>query len=1361
MANNHDDIKMFPIIDEQLNELLVRDIYIDNNKVAWVGTDSGLYRYSNHGLELLNYTFDGSAKSVSSPITNIVELNKRYLAINYFPSGLTFFDRQIDKFVVSPFKEKFHYLISTKKIDKDNAIWRDSNRYFWYDSQRDLLTKIPFDTPLQQGEHTSFIALEHSKRVIAFSATSLFELDVDQKIWKKKLTINVNNTYAAQFVESIDHNLHFFADGDHYKVKNNVLTFVSKIKLCSPQQLSRKVVQWKKARYTLPRIINKGAHTYFASECGIFSYDLESLRLKAIKISSSSLAPIWLKLLWEKNDYTIIDTLDGMYLVDEEGELIQLSQESKASNGGSTVAIAKMNKNQYLFANGEPGLQILTNKRHHFNVLKQSDLERLTGGHAMRKVIKQDDETIWLATQNNGLFKVVLVGEHWQVAQHYFSATHVRDLFIEEDKIWVATDGSGLLIIDLKTNTVSSLLDELSQNVIIKVKPLNIDIMAVGVNNGFVLIDRNTMNVIKHINSVMTPDGLKNLSHSWAVTSDTKGNIWFATHSRKWSLFKLSPEYKVLEAYNNDEHLAYASGSDIVLDPNEQPIIATLGAGIYYRQNGETSFRQLSMQDGLPSNTVLSIYPVGNKYWVSTDRGLAKISLCQSNTCSHSVETFTKNDGLATNLFDLNSAHLNTDGSLIYGGFYAVNWFDPNNDIVHNDVLPTAHNLIKVHIDGQNAWSLLPAEVDKNQLTLSNDTQTIQLGYTSNDHILTNKKEYRYRINNNAWTTTEKPEINLSLLSHGIYQIEATSANSVGLWGQQPMLLTIVILKPYWLSTWAIGLYLAIILLLALALFRWRTKKLIKENIKLERGIEERTHALATKTHELQLSIEQKERMFQNTSHELRTPLQSILSNVRLLKKEQYSKTAEKHLNVISQQSVYLNDIVDGVLTDAEFFISENESNQHNLATLFTRLVDWQQAKAQEKNIHISLINRCPEKTNVKLTKNGENYIFINLINNAIKFSPHNGLLTIAINKHEESCIITITDQGPGFTNIEHILKRYGREHTSYQGNGLGLDIVSRVLKMNNGAVDFENLRPTGCQVSITLPIYYAVSENITNTLEHLQIEKFVQQLAEKFTHKKIILIVEDSLLLQNDYQNEFGELFILVIKSDGQEALDYLYRDDTPYPDIIISDVMMPIMDGFQFCHSVKSNELFSDIPLVLLTAKSDGKSQLTGISAGADLYESKPIKDINRFIQQLINLLFTQESKTQKLKDFILSEPTETEPTNKLNFVEQIKLELERNYSNPTYKIYKLYEYFNLNESQFRAELAKYDFKGTKEFLDNYRLEKAMILIEASNDSFVTIAKKCGFSNADYMSKKIKKKYQLSPRMLRIEFKNKELID
>jgi len=1351
LASKHNELKMFPLFDSALSELLVRDIYIDNNKVAWVGTDSGVYRYSNYGLEYLDYSFNGSAKSVSAPITNIFELNARYLAINYFPSGLTFFDRKLDQFIKFPFKHKFNYLLNSQKLDDNIAIWRDKNKYFWYDIKDDSLTSIPFDSPIEQDENINFIILQHSKRVIAFSTKRLFELDLKDKIWRKKLEFSFTNNYWIEFAESNNGNLHLFAGDKHYLIQNDILTLVSKIESCTPQQLNRDVVKWKKSLYTQSRIIHKGKHTYIVSECGIYAYDLTSYHLKPIKISSPDLTSIWLKNIWSKDGYSMIDTLDGMYLVDDAGELIQLSQKSKASNGGSTISIAKMNDQQYLLANGEPGLQILTNRQHHFNALSQSDLERLTGDNAMRKVIKQDNKTIWLASQNNGLFKVVLVDQHWQVAQHYLAATHIRDLFIEQDKVWIASDGNGLFCIDLKNNKVTSLLDKLALNFIMKIKPLNENIMILGVNHGVVLIDRKTMNIVKHIKSLMTPDGLIMLSHTWAISNDSKGNIWLASHHSKWSLFKLSPEYKVLEAYQHDDLPVYASASDMVLDQKEQPIIATWGGGIFYRKDGETSFSQLTMQDGLPSNSILSIYSIANDYWVSTDKGLAKVSLCQSTGCDHKVEAFSKSDGLSTNLFDLNSAHLNKDGSLIYGGFYAVNWFNPLSDIVQNNIRPSAHYLIKVLIDGKNASSILQPTLSEIQLTLPYDTQTIRLGYTSDDHVLTGKKQYHYRINGNSWIKTEKPEINLPLLSYGSYQIEANSSNSAGLWSKHPLILDITILKPYWLSVWAITFYITIILCIIFTIYRWRANKLIRENIKLERGISQRTQALETKTKELKISIEQKEKMFQNTSHELRTPLQSIISNVRLLKKQQTSCEATKHLEVISEQSVYLNEIVDGVLTNAEVLISEQEINQLNLTTLFNRIVDWQQAKALEKNISIELINLCTEATHIKLTKNGENHIFINLITNAIKFSPINSVISITLRQEANKCLISITDQGPGFSNIDKILQRFGREHTSYTGNGLGLDIVNEVIKMNDGEINFENLTPTGCQVHIKLPSYFSSKQKATTALEPLQLEQFEHQLKNKFTHKKLILIVEDSPLLQTDYQNEFGELFVLAIKSDGQEALDYLLCEEIPYPDIIISDVMMPNMDGFLLCNHIKSNELLSDIPLVLLTAKSDSKSQLTGITAGADLYESKPIKDINRFIQQLINLLFTQESKLKKLKNFILSEPTTVVHREKLNFVERVKIELERNYSDPRYKINRLYQDLGLTESQFRTELAKYNFKGTKEFLDNYRLEKALVSIESSKASFVTIAKKCGFSSADYMSKKIRKKYGSSPRTIR----------
>jgi len=1329
------ELILAPVNDPALKNLLIRTMYVDKKKRIYLGTDSGLYRYANSNLVKLDNNFAISAKSFNGAISNIQALDDRYLAISAFLSEVIYFDKVNDGYVTAPYgiNPRNNYLTSEKTSDY-NWLWKTTNELISY-SSKNKQYKVLFST----SDNERILNFKYNRQDNSLYVMSEKGLYYSSHIQSPlKLIHEIGQEYFSG-TTLINSTLHFLSEKSHLTFKSGRLTSKTTMHFC-PQEQQKQMSQ-KKYEY-----LHKRPYFYdftdgsllIISECGVYQYHIENNQLISLILPPAKNTRQWLKgTSYTKSLPIILETNSGLFLIDKNKKISPLRDKTSASMGGSTFSVVKVNDDQYLIADGTPGLKIASSRLHQFNNLEKSDLERITGGHSLRDIIKIDNNTIWLGSQTNGLFKVIKQQGIWRKQKQFLENSHIRSLFIDNNSLWVATEGSGLHLIDLHSDAISEIPSPSGLQGLLSFLPLINGELLIGTTNGVLIFDKANRKFVRkfpHVRGAV-----------WGMAQSSKGDIWLGTHWPTTGLFKFDNNLNVLETYTYEKDLYQSAIMDIAIDKYEQPILATWGGGLLYRKRNENQFTQLTTEDGLLNDTIQSVIKrTDNQYWLSTEKGLAKVDLCQLNTCIHHVTTYTTNDGLSTNLFDLNSAHTNPDNSLIYGGFFGLTWFNPEKNVIENKILPSEHFINSMKVDGKNVTKNITTFNDQKQIKLDADTQHISIVFNSDDYINQNKKRYRYKINNSEWTISQQPEINLSALTYGSYIIKAGSSNSNGLWTNNNLDLLIIIEPPVWLSLHAKISYVIVILLLVFMIFKRRNAKLIKQNYLLESKVNEKT---------LQLSdaIAEKEHMFESSSHELQTPLTLILNYLDLLSIKDFSTKNSAYISIIKNQSERLRYLVKNMLLNADTQLITAGSSITEVSPLITTLVEYHKTQAKKSNISLVLLNEVHNEVFVNLVTDSIQVIFGNLIDNAIKYSPNNSIVNIRLFVKNNDFVFVIDDQGPGFKDLSKIGEKYYREAKLIMGTGIGLTNVKNHVSKNQGKLHIANKQGLGSEIIVSLPICEQDNQS-SGFIEPTYLNPMLNKEVQGSHLTQEVLLVEDDNNLTSLFKETLLPYFNIHFCSDGEQAIKYLQNSKNTLPELIISDVMMPNMNGFELCKQVKNSEDFMHIPLILLTAKSDNSSHHIGLSLGADDYINKPFK-VSSLQLKIKNIIKTNKALKQHQLNYVTTKdavsPTAIPPN---RFVIQVKSSLKMNIDNPDYCIDDLSQSQNMSESTLRRKLKQYFDQTFTQILKKTRMNHAKELL-SSDLQVQTIGEHCGYTTPSYFNKHFKAEFGMSPSEFRAD--------
>ena len=617
-----------------------------------------------------------------------------------------------------------------------------------------------------------------------------------------------------------------------------------------------------------------------------------------------------------------------------------------------------------------------------------------------------------------------------------------------------------------------------------------------------------------------------------------------------------------------------------------------------------------------------------------------------------------------------------------------------------------------------------------NEITMDYSDSNFALEVSSMDYNSLHKLQYAYRLNKDEeWVKLEGNRIYFNKLSPGTYQLEVkVYENNNSYKNSKASCLTIHVLPPFWLSVPA---YIGYTLLLAgviIFFFLKMKRKHIRNLSQQKREME------IIQQHEMD---EAKMRFFTNVSHDLRTPLSLIIIPLEKLLSSNLEKGVKEELELIHRNSETLLNEVNQLLNFRKLDQQKTQLmlSHGNLSDFVKEVCGSFIPQAVKKGINIRLhINET--KMDMDFDRNKIQRILLNLLSNAVKYNYENGEVTVTLGKITangiENVQIQVADTGIGIKdeNKDKIFDRFFQEQhstTTYIGNGIGLHIVKEYVTMHHGTITVENHIPQGTIFTITLPVTHNYAVNDEKQDEAEIREKAVDEVSDTTdTHKTSLLIVEDNDDFRNFLINCLKGTYQVFDAPNGKEALEILAHQSIQ---IVISDVMMPEMDGMELCRKIKTDIRYSHIPVILLTARTADEHELSGLKEGADDYITKPF-NLEILLLRIQKILKWTKNNHEKFKTIDISPSEITVSSLDEQLIEKAIRAVEENMDNSEFSVEELSSYVGMSRGHLYKKLIMITGKSPLEFIRILRVKRGKQLLEQSQLNVSQIAYQIGLS-------------------------------
>jgi len=780
--------------------------------------------------------------------------------------------------------------------------------------------------------------------------------------------------------------------------------------------------------------------------------------------------------------------------------------------------------------------------------------------------------------------------------------------------------------------------------------------------------------------------------HYHCLFTDSRGLIWLGTHDG-------------LNVYN----------------PDDQQTIS------FYEANG------------LVNNSIRSIIEDDlGQIWVSTSYGISCIELkAQERSFEFRFTNYNRFDGLIENEFLPRAVCKTNDGRLLWGGLDGFNEMDINSLTKPGP---------KLYVPLFTRFLLAGTEVRMNDVFDGNillkqsitATKEIKLKYNQNffaiefsalNYVNPTQTIYRYRLEgvDTEWrelkTTDGIGRAAYTKLSPGTYKLSVQASNNNQQWDTHLAELTISIAPPFWKTIWAYSAYLVAVIALVYVLLSYSIRQTIQRNEKKQKE-------------ELD---KQKFKFFTNISHELRTPLTLIITPLDSVIRKLNDDGLKSQLAGISRNAHELLNLVNQLLAFRKLEMNGETLNLGycNVGEFVETIVPPFFDLARENDVHFEY-DRPETDVLLYVDQDKLRKIVNNLLSNAFKFTPPGGTILLSIETDEAAREIAlhVSDTGCGIDRDEQaqIFDRFyqAKNQQNQTGSGIGLHLVKEYAQLHNGNATVKSRLGEGSVFTVTL------SKELKPATQHDASENPTSK------DKKLkLLVVDDHAEFRNFLFNELSEKYAVVTASDGKEGLQKARAEQ---PDLIVTDVMMPVMSGTELCRALKSDVGISHIPVILLTAKTSDEAQIEGFEAGADAYLPKPF-NMEILLLRIENLLEQQAQRKELFKKSIVIAPSSVATsTVDEELIRRALGHIEANLDNGNYSVEQLSKDMNMDRTGLYRKLTAITGQTPTEFMRSVRLKKAAQLLQTGL-SVAEVAEQVGFGSSSYFTKCFQEEFGVKP--------------
>lgn len=1314
-----------------LSNSAILSLYQDHQGVIWIGSCDGLNIFDGTNIHVYNPVNPTKAPLSGNLINDIMETEKDVLWIqtNY---GLDRLDTKLQTSKsFTEFKDK-NYM--AKSRDNDLFIVKDDGYIYYYQPEKQLFQKL--EVPQ-----------------IAFGHVLSTIIDKNNILWV--FTSN-NDTRSYQIIKN----------------KEEIALTPNNLFKHSEQLL------WAFTEEDLVYFIDKTYSLYeydFGNQQQYFIADLKAEVETRGEVSS---------IIKQQNDYYIGFKSSGLivlkYMSDQ--KIKYQMQDTEIHSGIFCLMKDKYQDIVWIGTDGQGVYMYFNDAFSITNTLLDTPVYQIN--NPVRTVYYDEEQTLWIGTKGGGILRIRNYSPETNAAVSFdrisISNSTLTDNTVycfapgSANRLWIGTE-NGLNYYSYQNKQLKAftvIADGKKVKYVHSINELNdttLWVSTVGEGIVKVILDKaGSSPSVKSATRIVLDDGRMASNYFFTSFQENDSILWFG--NRGYGAYRLNVETEQLTPYKFDNVVNSQTANDIfAIYKNEKGYWLGTSSGLLHFNEDYSHYHDRA--DLFSNNTVHGILEdQQNNLWISTNQGLVRF-----NPKTNTGQTYDRENGLEVTEFSDGAFYKDSrTETLFFGGTNGFVTVKPNAYIMA-DYMPQI-NLKGLSIFGKeyNIHDFLHDKKGKKILQLDYSRNFFCIDFMAIDYINGNNYSYSYKLDevSSQWieSGTSASAI-FSNLAPGQYTLLVKYKNNMNGKECEPQKLLIQITPPWYLSNWAYILYFILIALFCiLAVYRIVHQYRRKQHRMIEKLNREKKEEV----------YESKLRFFTNITHEFCTPLTLIYGPCeKILAYPQSDSYIRKYGKMIQQNTEKLNGLIlellefrrletgHKVLSIQRLSVSDK---LRNIAESFCEL-------AENKNLNYRLDIEPDIEWNTDISC--FNKIVNNLISNAFKYTPEEGNITIGLKVENQLLTLNISNSGKGIAkeNLAKIFDRYKildsfEMNGKNSRNGLGLAICKNMVTLLNGEINVSSIQNEITTFTVTLPELsptaqeaetpqkvYATGPLNTNT-EPMELE---QTTVNFDTSKHTVMIIDDDPSMLWFVSEIFVDKYNVLSFNNAAEALASL---ELKQPDLIISDVMMPEIDGLSFAQKIKQNKLWSHIPLILLSALHHEDDQVKGIEAGAEVYVTKPFNV--KYLEKVVYRLIKRESDLKEYYSSIFSS-FKVENGNCIHkedqeFLDKVIETIEKNITNPDLSVELLSSDLGYSTRQFYRKLKPITDKSPADIIKEYRLTMAERLLLTKNYTIEEIMDKTGFNNRGTFYKLFSQRFGMPPRQYREQQKDsvkKELTD
>ncbi len=1344
----------------------------DHTGYMWFGTNNGLNRYDGNCMVKYFNETENLNSLKASVIHCIYEDSKSNLWVGTWGGGLSLYNREQDNFIT------YMHESGNERSLGNNDIWsiyEDSNGNLWICTQKGL---DRFDYETQTFEkHLDDLDITVESADLRHSAFTSITEGPDGFLWISLLRNGVlmYDPEARKLCRHLKHE-----EGNSNSLSTNEI-----VKLYTDREGN---VWFCSHIGALERVyVRQGNITIEKYFKGNDSYSLSDDRINFI--TQDSRGKMW------------IGTEYGLNILNKSTGRIDkyfYNAEDDYSLSGNHLFTAFISRNGIIWiGTSDAGISIYDPWKWRFSKgfsFINNAIEH--NKKSVKSIYMDSDARLWIGT-DYGLNKINTIGE-LEVVYSSNSVSSglgrggVSGLVQDWNKnLWVGTWGDGLHKYDskkdrfikydhlgLKDPNIRTMEQDYSGNILM------------GTTFGyFVFFNPRDETFFEYL--CLDADSLKG-SAVVSISPDRDGSVWIGMYENG-GILRLNPDTREAKRFykNNQPNKSLSSNNVLsLLNDDDHIWIGTKnGLNRLNKKNGRVEV--WNEKDGLPARAILCIEKDKSGFlWLSTITGLTKY-----NPQSGEIFNYNYEDGVLENCI---VSFKDRNNEYYFGGMNGIFNFNPaeiqSNPYTPPVILSNLYIFNSVILPGQNNSPLKKHINETEAFTLKHHHSSFSIAFSSLNYTLPQKNKYRYKLQgfDSEWVNAgTRNRAYYSNLKPGRYTFMVQGSNNDGLWNKESKVVNIRVLPAPWATWWAYSFYFILILSLILLLrFFIVSRQNLKSQLFLEKIQHEKDFELSKKSRELQ---EMKLQFYTNISHEFRTPLTLILGPMEKILNSAKGSEIESSIVLVQRNAQRLlrliNQILDLSMIEADFM--KLRLIKDDVVKFIATVVEAFNLKAERLNIDYTFKYER-SKAIVYFDDDKLEKIIYNLLSNAFKYTPNGGRIEAGIsfeteadqynNKGDEEkikyLIFSVRDSGKGILHDEknRIFDYFYRsdKKRSSGSSGLGLSLVNELIRIMQGTIE---LKDTGDQpgswFEFRIPVFKDAFESVeiieknnefdevmndillTETPAQTQDRKIFSGDDLKRKNLPLVLVVEDNQDMREYISKSLSHFYRILEAADGKEGFRLAVEE---IPDLIVSDIMMPDVDGVALNRMIKNNEKTSHVPVILLTAKSSMESRIEGIKTGADDYIVKPF-EMEYLVNRIENLIKGRVKLREAFSKKLDINPSEI-AANSLDskFLEKMIKLVEDNIEDPDFGVNEITSAIGMSRAQLYRKLKSLTQQSVNDFIQKIRLNRAAKHILEGNKTVAEITYLVGFKDPSYFTKCFRKQFECLPS--EFSFKYQEMI-